>query len=72
MEPLRENVFKRLFWDKSFFHYTWTGGLFTILNIVLVWLFIDVLGIPTLLSTTVVIGGLFFVRYIVYRLLKVM
>jgi putative flippase GtrA len=60
------------FFEKSFFHYVWTGGFFTILNIFLVWLFIDVLGISTIVSSTVVIGGLFILRYIVYKLLKVM
>ena len=62
----------RHFADKVFFHYFWTGGLFTILNIFLVWLFIDILHIPTLISSTVVIGGLFFSRYLVYRWLKVL
>lgn len=60
------------FADRSFFHYFWTGGLFTILNIFLVWLFIDILHIPTLISSTIVIGGLFFSRYLVYRWLKVL
>lgn len=62
----------RLFWDRSFFHYLWTGGLFTVLNIVLVWFFIDVLKIPTIISSAVVIGGLFLGRFILYRLLKIM
>ena len=68
-----ETVLKRrLFWDKSFFHYAWTGGLFTVLNIFLIWFLIDVLRIPTLISTTAVIGGTFIARYIVYRLLNIM
>ena len=60
------------FVDPKFFHYFWTGGLFTLLNIFLVWLFIDILKIPTLISSTIVIGGLFIGRYLVYRWLKVM
>lgn len=61
-----------LFFEKQFLHYLWTGGLFTILNIVLVWLCIDVLGIPTIVSSTIVIGGLFILRYLVYRVLHIM
>lgn len=60
------------FWEKSFFHYLWTGGLFTIANIILVWFFIEILRIPTVISSTVVIGGLFILRYMVYRVFKVM
>ncbi len=69
---LRDSYVGRLFWDKSFLHYFWTGGLFTFLNIFLVWLFIDIFKIPTLISSTVVIGGLFIIRYAVYRWLKIM
>ncbi len=65
-------LFGRHFLNREFFHYFWTGGLFTILNIVLVWLFIDIFKIPTLISSTVVIGGLFIARYLVYRWLEVM
>lgn len=60
------------FWEKSFFHYFWTGGLFTVLNIFLVWLFIDILKIPTIVSSTIVIGGLFIIRYVVYKQFKIM
>ncbi len=58
--------------NTSFFHYVWTGGLFTFLNIFLVWFFIDIMKIPTLIASSGVIGGLFFIRYFVYRWLKVM
>lgn len=71
-EKIRRIPFVGYFWEKSFFHYLWTGGLFTALNIFGVWFFIDVLKIPTLISTTVVIGGLFVLRYVVYRVFKVM
>lgn len=73
---LKTNFVKRVplfryFWERSFFHYLWTGGLFTVLNIFLVWLFIDVFKIPTVISSSVVIGGLFIARYMVYRVFKV-
>lgn len=60
------------FADKSFFHYFWTGGLFTLLNIFLVWLSIDIFHIPTIISSVVVIGGLFLGRYLVFRWLGVL
>lgn len=69
---LRAMPIVRHFADKSFFHYFWTGVIFTVLNIFLVWFFIDILHIPTLISSTIVIGGLFFSRYLVYRWLKVL
>lgn len=69
---MRALPFVGMFFEASFFHYFWTGGLFTVLNIVLVWFFIDVLGVSTIISSTVVIGGLFIARYVVYRLLKIM
>lgn len=62
----------RHFADVSFFHYFWTGGVFTLLNIFLVWLFIDFFGFPTLISSIVVIGGLFLLRFLVYRWFKIM
>lgn len=69
---LRSSYVGRLFWNKGFFHYFWTGGFFTFLNIFFVWLFIDIFKIPTIISSVVVIGGLFIARYLVYRWLKVM
>lgn len=71
-EKLKKIPIINFFWEKSFFHYLWTGGLFTLLNIVLLWLFIDYFKIPTLISSSVVIGGLFILRYVVYRIFEVM
>lgn len=62
----------RFFWDKSFLHYLWTGGLFTVLNIVLVSLAVDVFEFSAALSSSVIIGGLFLLRYVVYRWVEVM
>ena len=69
---IRNTSFGQHVANKAFFHYTWTGGFFTILNIFFVWLFIDIFKIPTIISSIIVIGGLFFARYFVYRWLKVM
>lgn len=56
------------FKNHPFIKYTWVGALFSILNIVLLWLFIDIFHISTLISSTVIVGGLFVVKYIAYRL----
>ena len=69
---IRNSPIGRLFLNKSFFHYLWTGGFFTFLNIFFVWLFIDIFEIQTIISSIVVIGGLFISRYLVYRWFKVM
>ncbi|MBI3631044.1 MAG: hypothetical protein HY221_01790 [Candidatus Sungbacteria bacterium] len=60
------------FWDKSFLHYLWTGGLFTVLNIILVSFAVDVLKFSAVGSSSVIIGGLFFLRYVLYRWIDVM
>ncbi len=53
--------------NHSFFKYSWVGAVFTVLNIGLVWLFIDVLHIPTIISSAVVVGGLFVLKYFFYK-----
>lgn len=72
IDLLKKIPLVNFFWEKSFFHYLWTGGVFTVLNIFLVWLLIDFLKVPTIVSTTVVIGGLFVLRYVFYRWLKIL
>jgi len=62
----------RLFWNKGFFHYTWVSGLFSVANIFFLWLFIDIFAIPTVLSSVIVIGGTFLLRYVVFHIFKVM
>lgn len=62
----------KFFWNKSFLHYLWTGGLFTVLNIVLVSLAVDVLHFSAASSSSVIIGGLFLLRYVLYRWIDVM
>lgn len=59
------------FWEKSFLHYVWVSGLFSLVNIFLLWLLIDVLDIPTILASTVVIGGTFILRYVFFKLTKI-
>lgn len=60
---------KSLFWNKNFFQYTWVGAIMVVLQIVALWLFIDILGIPTVISSIVIIGGIFVLKFIIYRLI---
>lgn len=53
--------------EHAFFTYSWVGAVFTFLNIVLVWVFIDLWHIPTLISSTIVVGGLFVGKYYAYK-----
>ncbi len=61
----------RLFLDKKFLHYTWIGLGISGLNIFLLWLFIDVFGVPTVISSIIVLGGTFVFRYILFTLFKI-
>ena len=72
LEKFKKTPLLGFFMEKSFLHYVWTGGAWTILGIFLTWFFIDILEIPTILSSTVVIGGTFILRYVAFRLLKIM
>lgn len=71
-DKIKEIPIIRNFWDKSFLHYAWGSGLFSLANIFFLWLFIDIIGIPTILSSIIVIGGTFILRYFLFRFLKVM
>ena len=53
--------------ENSFFKYTWVGVVFSLLSIILLWVLIDILHIPTLVSSTIVVGGLFVLKYYAYR-----
>jgi len=52
---------------KNFTIYTIVGAFVSLANIFLVWLLIDIFHIHTLISTTVVVGLLFLVKFIIYR-----
>jgi len=72
MERLRASKMGRLFLDKKFLHYTWTGALISLLNIFLLWLLIDVVNIPTVVASTLVIAGTFILRYVLFDFFKVL
>ncbi|MDD5031500.1 MAG: hypothetical protein PHR36_00430 [Patescibacteria group bacterium] len=52
---------------KNFTIYTIVGAFISLVNIILVWLLIDIFHISTLISTTAVVGLLFIVKFIMYR-----
>ena len=56
-------------WEKhrNFIVYLFVGVSITVTNIILLYLFIDILGISTILSSTVVVGGLFILKYFIYK-----
>ena len=66
-EKTKNTRLGRLFWDKKFFHYTWVSVFISVLNIFLLWLFIDIFKIPTVPSSTAIIGATFIIRYFLYR-----
>lgn len=61
----------RLFWDKRFANYTWIGIFISVLNIFLLWLFIDILDIQTVIASTLIIGVTFVLRYVLLTLFKI-
>lgn len=70
---LKENsLLGRLFLDKKFFHYTWIGIFVSILNIIALWLFIDVLGISTIIAGVLVVGLTFILRYLLFIFFKIL
>ena len=72
IERLRVTRVGRLFLDKKFVHYTWTGALVSVLNIFLLWFLIDVVNISTVVASTLVIAGTFILRYILFDFFKVL
>jgi putative flippase GtrA len=68
---LKDTRLGRIFLDRKFFNYTWIGILISLLNIFLLWLFIDIFQIPTIIASTIVVGMTFILRYILLTLFKI-
>ncbi|MBI5138661.1 MAG: GtrA family protein [Candidatus Vogelbacteria bacterium] len=64
---LQSSHMGKLFLDKKFFHYTWIGIFISVLNVFLLWLLIDILSISTVVSSILVIGLTFIIRYVLFR-----
>lgn len=69
---LRNTRIGRLFLHKKFVHYTWIGVFISVLNIFLLWLLIDKMHIPTVLSSTLVVLGTFILRYVLFDSFKIL
>ena len=63
---------RKLFLDRRFVHYSWIGAFISVVNITLLWLAIDVIGIPTLIASAVIIGSTFLVRYVMFAIFRVL
>ena len=72
LSRLRNTRLSRLFLDKKFAHYTWIGIFISLLNIFLLWLFIDKFDIPTVIASTMVVAGTFILRYILFYRFKIL
>lgn len=72
MNNLRNSTFGKMFLNPKFAHYTWIGIFISVLNIFLLWLFIDIIGIHTIISSVLVVGGTFILRYILFDFFKIM
>jgi len=59
-------VFGR-FANRGFFNYFWIGAAISISNVALLWVLIDVLGIPTIVSSVMVVGFTFVGRYLLFK-----
>ena len=64
MSAFIKNQIKR---KKKFVIYTWVGVLITTINIFLLWLFIDIFKIPTIISSITIVGGLFLFKFYLYK-----
>src|SRR3989338_8218581 len=69
--PAAVGRYRQIFFSRNFLHYFWTGGAVTVTQVALLWFFIDVMRIPTIISSIIVVGGLFFLRYLILFSLRV-
>ncbi len=60
------NYIIKTFLTAKFYIYTYVGVLTTILTVILLWLTIDIMGIPTLLASSVIIFSTFILKYYLY------
>ena len=52
---------------RNFVIYTIVGASISLANIILLYLLIDIFGISTLYSSTLVVGGTFLLKYFIYK-----
>ena len=57
---------------RQFFKYSFIQSFSALLNILFTWLLIDVIGIPTIIATILVVGSLFFGRLLLFKITKLL
>jgi len=69
---IKELLFNKIFKKHllGFSKYTFVGIIVSILNIFFVWLMIDVFEINTIISASIVVGTLFFLKFYLYIAMK--
>lgn len=70
-DKARATSFGKLFLDKRFFNYVWVGILISTVNVFLLWLFIDVWHMGTVISGVIVVAGTFIFRYVLLIFYKI-
>lgn len=55
-----------------FTKYTYVGAFVSLFTIFALWLLIDILSVPTIISSTAVVVGAFFLKYFFYKLVGFM
>jgi putative flippase GtrA len=63
----KEGILRWKRYTKEFSKYTIVGIFATFSNIFFIWLLIDILKVNTLLSTSVVVIGIFIIKFIAYN-----
>ncbi|MFZ2484911.1 MAG: hypothetical protein WAX80_00065 [Minisyncoccia bacterium] len=66
LEKLRQTSLGKKFLHKKFAHYTWISIFISLLNIFLLWVFIDIWDIPTIISSSTVVLSTFIIRYLLF------
>jgi len=64
---MKEFIKNQLQKRKPFVIYSGVGIFIALLNIVLLWLFIDILLMPTIIASTIIVGGLFLFKFYLYK-----
>lgn len=64
---LSKNQATKHFATDQFWNYSWISIFISVLNIFLLWLFIDIFDIHTILAGVIVVGGTFILRYFMFR-----
>lgn len=59
-------------WHSKFFRFSLAGGIWTVINIGMMWLLIDVWNLPAWLGSSIAVTILYVGRYYTYLLLKAM